>query len=109
MTNLKILLAYNVREQRFEEYYRFIMQEFLPRAQQVGLYMTGGWQTLYGNYPSRLIVLEAKEPDALESALGSDTWDSIETKLGEYVTDYERRTVRSRPGFQFFIPQRSRG
>ena len=105
--NLKVLLAYNVKEHRFEEYYRYIMQEFLPRAQRIGLYMTGGWETLYGDYPSRLIVLEAQNVGSLDEALTSDTWDSIETKLGEYVSDYERRVVQAKPGFQFFIPQHS--
>jgi len=105
--NLKLLLAYNVKEHRLDDYYRFVMQEFLPRAEQIGLVMRVGWQTVYGNYPSRLLEFMSEDDQTLRQALQTDTWDSIETKLGEFVTDYERRTVLHRPGFQFFIPQHS--
>ena len=104
---LKLLLAYNIKDLREEEYYRFILQEFLPRAEQIGLVMRVGWQTAYGNYPSRLLEFIADDDTTLRQALRTDTWDSIETKLGEFVTAYERRMVLEKPGFQFFIPQHS--
>lgn len=107
--NYKLLLTYNIKEFRLEEYYRFILQEFLPRARSIGLLMSDVWQTAYGNYPSRLVVFIAPHSDdSLKKALETDTWDSIETKLGEFVTDYERRIIRHKPGFQFFMPQREK-
>ncbi len=104
---LKLLLAYDVKSHRAEDYYNFVMAEFLPRAQALGLVMTEGWQTAYGNYPSRLIVFAAQSDELLATILGSDEWDSIETKLGEFIINYEKRVVPARPNFQFFIPNRS--
>ncbi len=101
---LKLLLVYNVREHRAEDYYRFVMGEFLPRAQALGLVMTEGWQTAYGKYPARLIGFAAQDDDILRRAVLSSEWDSIETKLGEFVSNYERRVVAAKPNFQFFIP-----
>jgi len=102
---LKLLLSYDIKAHRMEDYYRFIMGEFLPRAQTVGLVMTEGWHTAYGDYPNRLLAFMAESDTAMEEALHSDTWDSIETKLNEFVTRYEKRLVPARPSFQFFIPQ----
>jgi len=105
---LKLLITYNVREHRTQDYFNFLRTEFLPRAQAIGLVMTEGWQTLYGNYPSRLLAFASQTDDQLRAALAGDEWDSIETKLGEFVTDYEKRIVHARPNFQFFIPEASR-
>ncbi len=105
---LKLLLAYNVREHRAEDYYRFVQTEFLPRAQAIGLVMTEGWQTAYGHYPSRLLAFASQTDEQLRVALASDEWDSIETKLGEFITDYEKRVVYARPNFQFFKPEPQR-
>jgi len=103
---VKLLLAYDVKEYRQEEYYQFIIHEFLPRAQKLGLRFYHVWQTTYGDYPSRLVEFFAEDEATMRRALDHEVWDSIETKLGEYVTDYEKRVVKGKYNFQFFIPRR---
>lgn len=100
----KLLLAYDVKPHKEEEYYRFVMGEFLPRAQAIGLTMTEGWQTVYGHYPARLLTFAAAEEETFQQAIQSEEWDSIETKLGEFIINYEKRLVPAKAGFQFFIP-----
>lgn len=104
----KLLLSYEVKAYREEEYYHFIMHEFLPQAQKLGLEFFQVWQTVYGDYPSRLIEYLAEDEGTLRRALYDDAWDSIETKLGEYVSEYEKRIVPFNGQFQFFIPRRRR-
>lgn len=105
---IKLLLAYDVHEHRREEYYQFIIGEFLPQAQKLGLILDDVYQTAYGDYPSRLLSFVIQDEETMNTALSSEVWDSIETKLGEYVIDYEKRTVRKKRDFQFFIPRRRR-
>ncbi len=99
---LKLLLSYNIRLDRAEAYYRFVMSEFLPRMQMLGLVMTDGWRTAYGDYPSRLIAFAAQDEGIMKEALRSDEWDSLETRLEEFIADYEMRIVHAKPHFQFF-------
>ena len=103
--SLKLLLAYDIKQHRVEDYYRFIMGEFLPRAQGIGLVLAETWQTTYGDYPARLIGFLAKDDSTVAEALTSDEWDSIETKLGEFVLNYEKKVVPLKNGFQFFSPR----
>ena len=103
---VKLLLAYDIKPQRLEEYYQFILGEFLPRAHTLGLKLRSSWQTVYGNYPDRLVEFVAKDLETMQSALHHEVWDSIETKLGEYVANYEKQIVPLKPNFQFFIPRR---
>lgn len=101
---IKLLIAYNLKSGREEEYYRFMMGEFLPTAQSIGLHMVEAWRTLWGDYPQRLIELVADSQKALNETLDSGRWREMETKLEHYVDDYQRLTVPYRSGFQFFKP-----
>lgn len=105
---VKLLVAYDIKEGRREEYYQYIIAEFLPQAQQLGLILNDVYETVYGNYPSRLIAFVARDEATMNSALHDELWASIETRLGQYVTDYEKRMVRLKPNFQFFTPRRRR-
>ncbi|MFQ5611250.1 MAG: hypothetical protein ACE5H9_03865 [Anaerolineae bacterium] len=103
---VKLLLVYDIRPYREDEYYRFMIGEFLPTAQSVGFTVGGGWQTLYGDYPSRLFVLEAESQEKLREMLSDENWRKIEGKLKKLVTGYESRMVPWRPSFQFFRSKR---
>lgn len=100
----KLLIAYDVRANRIEDYRRFVMGEFLPRAQALGLVMTEGWRTAYGSYPGRLLAFAAQNEETFQQAIHSEEWDMIETRLGEFVQNYEQRVVEAKPNFQFFTP-----
>lgn len=101
---LKLLLAYDVKEFQEEAYYQFIIHEFLPKAETIGLKWRFTWQTMYGDYPSRLVEFIVQDEQTMRRALRDEIWDSIETKLGEFVTNFEKRVVQDRDNFQFFIP-----
>jgi hypothetical protein len=99
------MVTFDIKEHRVEEYYQYIMGEFLPRAQSLGLMLTDVYQTAYGEYPARMITFVAKDEETMNTALESDVWDSIETKLDEYVFNYEKRIVQLKKNFQFFLPK----
>lgn len=102
---VKLLITYNIRPHREDEYYRFMMGEFIPTVQSVGLMMTDGWQTAYGRYPDRLFAFVVEDEEKVFEILRSERWRKIETKLLKLVTDYEARVVPKRAGFQFFQPR----
>ena len=101
---VKLLLVYNIKPHRETEYYRYVMGEFLPTLQNMGLYMTEGWHTAYGDYPNRLIVFQADNRREMEKILHSADWESAKEKLLKYVRDYEQRVVSAKNVFQFFVP-----
>ena len=68
---VKLLLVYNIRSHRETEYYRYVMGEFLPTLQNMGLYMTEGWHTAYGDYPVRLVVFQADNRIEMEKILAT--------------------------------------
>lgn len=101
---VKLLLAYDIKPHREAEYYRYVLGEFLPTLQNMGLIMVEGWHTAYGDYPMRLIAFRAPDKTVLQNALNSQEWKAAQEKLLKLVRDYEQRIVVSRNPFQFFIP-----
>ncbi len=101
---LKLLLAYNIKPNKEAEYYRYVLGEFLPQIQDIGLMMVEGWHTAYGDYPVRLLVFKAQEGTDMHQALNSSNWKEGKEKLLQLIQDYEEQIVPAKNIFQFFIP-----
>jgi hypothetical protein len=97
---VKLLLTYNVKDELSEEYRQFVMGEFLPEVQQMGLAVTEVWFTAYGDYPERQTELVSRDEDTMWGILNSEEWTELEMRLKEYVNDFERKVIRYQPGFQ---------
>ncbi len=97
----KLLLSYNILAQRQEAYLRFVINEFIPTLQTLGLANVGVWHTAFGDYPDRLLVFVADNAEAMRRTLESETWNEMEERLQAFVTDYTRRVVPNLPHFQF--------
>jgi hypothetical protein len=101
---LKLLLVYNIKPSRDAEYYRYVLGEFLPKLQDIGLMMVEGWHTAFGDYPTRLIAFRTQDETDIHDILSRSEWKDGKEKLLKLVTDYEERLVPAKNSFQFFIP-----
>ncbi len=100
----KLLIAYDINMSREAEYYRYVLNEFLPALQSLGLMMVEGWHTSFGKYPARLFAFRTEEDDNMESILKSQAWKESKEKLLTLVRNYEERVVPAKNRFQFFTP-----
>lgn len=98
---VKLLLSFDVRAGQENDYRRFIMEEFLPKAQELGLAPTDAWHTAFGNYPSRLIGFVADDLATVRTARSSDQWQSLVKRLEDYTGRFTQRVVPFRGGFQW--------
>lgn len=98
---VKLLLTYDPLPERREAYLQYVRGEFVPTLEQLGLVMSDAWHTAYGAYPLRLAGFLASDRELMESIIASDTFLDLETRLQEYVTNYERKIVPMRTTFQY--------
>lgn len=96
-----LLLTYDPLPERQEAYFRYVLGEFIPALEQIGLSMRGAWHTAYGPYPLRLASFAAPDIETLRGILASEVFQDLEARLQSYVVNYNRRIVPVRPGFQF--------
>jgi hypothetical protein len=98
---VKLLLSFDIRIGREGAYRRFVIEEFLPQAQALGLVPTDAWHTAYGNYPLRLLGFVADDLETMRIARETDQWQSLIKKLEGYTGNLTQRVVRFRGGFQW--------
>mgnify|MGYP007118559898 CR=1 FL=1 len=96
----KLMLVYNVIAESHEDYFQFIINEMVPRMQGLGLHMFRAYGTAWGDYPNRQVEFLAETIETVHNALTSSAWRRLEEKLSSFVTDYSRKLVAFRQGFQ---------
>ncbi len=99
--SVKLLMTYDPVAELRESYFDYLMGEFIPRLERLGLTMCESWHTAYGEYPLRLIAFMAADGRSMEEILTSDTFAALEERFKTYVTNYRRRTVPGQGWFQF--------
>ncbi|MBI5667007.1 MAG: hypothetical protein HZC41_03295 [Chloroflexi bacterium] len=97
----RLLLQYDIRLDMYEPYYEYVIKDFVPTLQGMGLYMVAVWHTVYGDYPERQVEFVTESLETLHEVLQSERWEALETRLKSYTLRYQRRIVRYRNGFQF--------
>ena len=99
--SVKILMTWDIASERDQEYFEFIIGEFIPGVQRLGLQPAEAWATVYGSYPQIQVGLLA--PDAMQARqiLGSSEWDALHDRLSSYVKNFSYKVVPDRKGFQF--------
>jgi hypothetical protein len=98
---VKLLLTYDIKGGRENAYRRFVLEEFLPKAQELGLVPTDAWHTAYGKYPTRLLGFVADDLATARNAMASDEWQALMQRLQGYTINLSRRLVLFRGGFQW--------
>ena len=83
-----------------QEYFEFVVREFIPGIQQLGLEPSDAWVTVYGNQPQILTSAEVHTQESLSDILASMQWDQLIVRLSDYVENLTIKTVRTKPGFQ---------
>jgi hypothetical protein len=96
----KLLMSWNIRPGREDEYFEFVVQEFGPMLIKLGVRPTDAWYTQYGEDPQILQGGIAEELESLQRALSSEEWRKTKKKLLTYVTDYSQKIIRANGGFQ---------
>lgn len=97
----KLLLAYDVRQEQMQEYYRFMLGRYVPVMQAMGLEMSEAWHTAYGDFPDRLVGFVARDRQTLDELLSNDSWHSLNEELRRFVTNLDYKLIPYREGFQF--------
>ena len=96
----KLLLSWDILPGREQEYFEFVVREFIPGIQTLGLEPSDAWLTIYGDQPQILTGVQVKNLNSLNNIISSQEWDSMIAKLLDYVENLEIKTVKAKPGFQ---------
>jgi hypothetical protein len=100
--NVKLLMSWDINPSREQDYFEFVVREWVPGITRLGLEPTGAWYTAYSREKKSQIMTEgiADDLETMRGILKSEEWQQLHEKLMEYVSDYEQRVVRVSGDFQ---------
>lgn len=98
--SVKLLMTWDIIPGREQEYFEFVVREFIPGIQQLGLEPTDAWVTVYGKQPQILTSAEIRSNQTMDEILASPDWDSLLVRLTDYVENLTFKTINKKPGFQ---------
>jgi hypothetical protein len=96
----KLLMSWDIKPTRDQEYFEFMVREFAPRIASMGITPTEAWFSVYGEGPQIIVEGVMDDLDTMRKLLASDDWQTLNKKLMEYVQDYRQKVVAGRPDLQ---------
>jgi len=97
----KLILTWNIKPNSEQEYFEFVVREFLPEVQKFGFTLSDAWVTVYGNQPQILVGATLPTVESIKKIILSQAWDLLVERLVQYVSEYNEKIVVANGNFQF--------
>lgn len=98
---VKVIMTWDISAERDQEYFEFVVGEFVPGVQRLGFRPSEAWATIYGAYPQIQVGLLADDLNQARKILASPDWAALQERLFNFVQNYSHKIVPARKGFQF--------
>ena len=97
---VKLLMTWDILPGREQEYFEFVVRDFLPEIQKLGLEASDAWYTMYGDQPQIMAAVQSNSMGNLQQILDSSEWDQLILSLMDYVEEFDYKIVQAKSGFQ---------
>ena len=97
---VKLLMSWDIVPGRESEYFEFIVKEWAPGLQKMGIETQEVWFTVYGDCPQMLVSGLAPDAATVRSVLATPEWKHLESRLKEYVSHFAHKLIAATGGFQ---------
>ncbi len=97
---VKLLMTWDILPGREQEYFEFVVRDWIPGIQRLGLEPSDAWFTMYGDQPQIMASAQISNLTTLQTILGTSEWNDLTHKLLDFVEDFKYKIVQARSGFQ---------
>jgi hypothetical protein len=97
----KLILTWDIKPESEQEYFEFVVREFLPEVQKLGFTLSDAWVTVYGDQPQILVGATLPSVEGIKNIINSQPWGLLVEKLLQFVSDYKEKIVLANGSFQF--------
>ena len=99
-TPVKLLMSWDILPEHEQDYFEFVIRDFIPNVQRMGCELTDAWATVYGAQPQILVGAVVPNLNRARQLLSSVEWIELNTKLRSFVQNYSEKIVKAANGFQ---------
>ena len=96
----KILMSWDIRQETESEYFEFLVHEFIPGLNKLGIIEIQVWYTQYGDCEQKLASGITPDSEKMAAAMKSNQFEELINKLGTFVTNYDQKVIPASNGFQ---------
>jgi len=97
---VKIIMTWDILTGREQEYFEFVVRDFIPGVQRLGMEPTDAWFTMYGDQPQIMVAAQMPDMQQMQRVLDKPEWDDLIQRLLTFVENYQYKLVDARTGFQ---------
>jgi hypothetical protein len=97
---VKLLMTWDILPGREQEYFEFVVRDFLPGLQRLGMEPSDAWFTMYGKQPQIMVAAQMPSINTLQNTMESSDWKTLTDQLLGYVENYSFKVVQAHSGFQ---------
>lgn len=99
--NIKVIMSWDIVEGREQEYFEFVVRNFMPGVQKLGMTLSDAWVTIYGEHPQILVGAVVPGLEKAREIIKSEEWFQLNNRLLDFVSHYELKLAPLEGGFQF--------
>ncbi len=96
----KLWMSWDIKPGMEQEYFEFMVREFVPGITKLGIQPTESWYSIYGNCPQILTAGIADTPQSIRQVLNTEEWQALQDKLESFVDNLEKKVIKAGGGFQ---------
>ena len=98
--SVKLLMTWDVKPDHEQEYFEFVIRDFIPGIQRLGAELSDAWATVYGSGPQITVGALFPSLNRSRQMLSSPEWETLYDRLMTFVQDYQQKVIEARTGFQ---------
>jgi hypothetical protein len=93
-------MTWDILPGREQEYFEFVVRDWIPGIQRLGMEPSDAWFTMYGEGPQIMAAAQMPSINSLQQILESNDWQSLTRQLQDFVENFDYKVVQARSGFQ---------
>jgi hypothetical protein len=94
----KLILSWDIKQETESDYFEFMVSEFIPAINKLGIHDVQAWYTLYGNCEQILFSGLADDPTKMGFILASETWETLRVRLEDLVENFNQKVIGDASG-----------
>ncbi|NQS91731.1 MAG: hypothetical protein HQ574_04920 [Chloroflexi bacterium] len=97
---VKLLMTWDILPDKEQEYFEFVISDFLPEIKQLGISPVDAWYTMYGDEPQIMVAAKTQSQAALNVVMASKEWQRLLENLSKFVENFSYKVISAQTGFQ---------
>jgi predicted amino acid dehydrogenase len=99
-TPLKLILTWDITPEHEQEYFEFVIREYIPGIQRLGCELSDAWATVYGAKPQITVSKVLPNAKKVRQLFVTEEWITLTNRLQDFIQNYNLKVVYARSNFQ---------